>query len=167
MEVSQILGDGRLENPVDVVEHIANLNEWAFDRTGDDEISISVNGSWADYHISFNWRNDLDALHLACAFDLRVPDRRRDEIVALMSMINEQLWLGHFDLWTQEGVIMYRHGVLLSGGAGLNGEQCEGLLRASTEACERYYQAFQFVIWAGKTATEAMETVMFETAGSA
>ncbi|MGV8841182.1 MAG: YbjN domain-containing protein, partial [Bauldia sp.] len=35
------------------------------------------------------------------------------------------------------------------------------------EACERYYQAFQFVVWAGKTAAEALATVMFETVGEA
>jgi hypothetical protein len=82
-------------------------------------------------------------------------------------MINEQLWLGHFDLWDREKVVMYRHGVLLSGGATLNPEQCEGLLKAATDACERYYQAFQFVVWAGRSAADALETVVFETAGSA
>lgn len=157
----------RITNPVDVVEHIADLNEWAFDRSADDEISISVAGSWADYHISFTWRDDLEALHLACSFDLKVPPRRRAEITMLLSQINEQLWLGHFDLWAQEGVVMYRHGVLLSGGGALNEEQCEGLLRAATEACERYFQAFQFVVWAGKSASEALQTVVFETAGTA
>lgn len=156
-----------ITNPVDVVEHIADSNEWAFDRLAEDEISISVAGSWADYHISFNWRSDLEALHLACSFDLKVPETRRAEIVKLLSLINEQLWLGHFDIWAQEGVVMYRHGVLLSGGASLNEEQCEGLMRAATEACERYYQAFQFVVWAGKSAMDALETVVFETAGSA
>jgi hypothetical protein len=35
------------------------------------------------------------------------------------------------------------------------------------DACERYYQAFQFVLWAGKSATEALDAVMFETSGQA
>ena len=155
------------DNPVDMIEHMADLNDWAFDRSGDDEISISVAGSWTDYHVSFNWRDDLEALHLACAFDLKVPERRRGEVATLIMSINEQLWLGHFDLWAQEGVVMFRHALLLSGGAEVTAEQCEALLSAATEACERYYQSFQFVVWAGKTYEESLETVIFETAGQA
>ncbi len=40
-------------------------------------------------------------------------------------------------------------------------------MKIAVEACERYYQAFQFVVWAGKTAAEALDTAMFETAGEA
>ena len=35
------------------------------------------------------------------------------------------------------------------------------------ETCERYFQAFQFVIWAGKSPKEALEVVLFETQGEA
>jgi len=35
------------------------------------------------------------------------------------------------------------------------------------DSCERYYPAFQFVIWAGKPARDALEAAMFETAGQA
>jgi hypothetical protein len=40
-------------------------------------------------------------------------------------------------------------------------------LKAAVDACERYYQAFQFVLWAGKTAREAIEGVLFVTEGEA
>ena len=40
-------------------------------------------------------------------------------------------------------------------------------LKAALEACERYYQAFQFVVWAGKTAREALDGALFETLGEA
>ncbi len=47
----------REAHPVDVIEHVANSNDWTFERTGDDEIAISVAGNWTDYHISFSgWR---------------------------------------------------------------------------------------------------------------
>ena len=45
--------------------------------------------------------------------------------------------------------------------------QCEALLWAALEACERYYQAFQFVVWAGKDSREALASAMFETEGQA
>lgn len=154
-------------HPVDVIEDVANSNEWSFERTGDDEIAISVAGSWTDYHISFSWMEDYEALHLACAFDIKVAEPRVNEVLRLLSLINEQLLMGHFDLWRQEGAIMYRQSLLLAGGAEPTSRQVEVLLSSAIEACETYFQAFQFVVWSGVTAREAMESVLFETVGQA
>ena len=157
----------RQSHPVDVIEQIAALNDWTFERAGDDEITISVAGGWADYHVSFSWMEDREAIHLACAFDLKVPEARKLEVMRLITSVNEQLWIGHFDLWSSEGVVMFRQALLLSGGAEPNAHQVERLLITAIEACERYFQAFQFVVWAGKDATEALEGVLFETGGEA
>jgi len=159
-------GYERASNPIDLVEQVAVAHDWAADRSRDDELTLIVAGSWTDYHVSLNWRDDLETLHLACAFDFRVPDNRLNEIYRLVAQINEQLWIGHFDLWTQEGLIMYRHALMLNG-AMATPNQCEALLKASLEACERYYQAFQFVVWAGKESREALVSTMFETEGRA
>lgn len=158
---------GRAEHPVDVVERLAALNDWSFDREDEDEISISVDGGWASYHVAFTWLSDLESLHVACAFDLKVPDRRRTEVLALIAMINEQLWVGHFDLWSTDSVVMFRQALVLTGGAAPNSQQCEAILANAVTACERYYQAFQFVVWAGKSAREALDGAMFETVGEA
>ena len=103
-------------NPLDVVERIAAINDWSFERAGDDEITMLVGGKWSDYQVSFTWMHDIEALHLACAFDLKVPERRRDEVQKLIALVNEQLWIGHFDLWTQDGMVMFRHALVLAGG---------------------------------------------------
>jgi hypothetical protein len=161
------IAEQRRINPVDVVEHLAAINDWSFDRAADDEIAISIAGRWTDYHLSFTWMDEMESLHLACAFDLRVPDRRRTEVLQLIAQVNEQLWVGHFDFWLRDGVIMFRHALLLAGGVEASGKQCEVLMDAALEACERYYQAFQFVVWAGKSAREAMEAALFETMGEA
>jgi len=154
-------------HPLDVVEQLASVNQWSFDRADDDELSISVSGGWSDYHIAFTWLREMEALHLGCAFDIKVSDRRRPELLNLISLINEQLWVGHFGLWEKDGVVIFRHAMLLSGGAKPSRDQCEAALRAALEACERYYQSFQFVIWAGRNAREALEAALFETSGEA
>lgn len=156
----------RAAHPVDLVERLADTNDWAFERSAQDELSLCVEGSWNDYHISLNWRDDLESLHLACAVDLKVSDTRLAEVYRLMAIINEQLWIGHFDLWRHENLLLFRHGLMLNG-ADPTTAQCEALLHLALEACERYFQAFQFVIWAGKTAEEALQTTMFETEGQA
>ena len=124
----------RTANPVDVIEHVAALEDWSFERSGDDEITVSIGGRWCDYHVSVSWMEDVEALHLACAFDLRVTEPRRAEVMRLLTMINEQMWLGHFDLWTGEGVVMYRHALLLSGGAEPTEEQAAGMIKAGFES---------------------------------
>lgn len=157
----------REAHPVDVIEQVASNNDWAFERSGDDEIAITAAGMWSDYQVSFSWMEDFEALHLACAFDLRVPETRIVEVTRLLSLINEQMLFGHFDLWEQEGAIMFRQSLLLAGGAEPTSQQVEVLLSSALEACECYYQAFQFVTWSGTSAKDALASVLFETMGNA
>jgi hypothetical protein len=153
-------------NPVDMVEHIATIHDWAFERSAPDELTLSVEGSWCDYHLSLTWRDDLEALHLACAFDCKVSKVKLNQVYRLIAMINEQLWLGHFDLWKEDGMLLYRHGLLLAG-ANTHVSQCEALLHGALDACERYYQTFQFLLWAGKSPEDALAATMLETQGQA
>jgi hypothetical protein len=154
-------------NPLEVVEHMATGNNWPFERSGDDEIALIVTGRWTEYQLSFTWMREIEALHLACAFDMKVPELRLAEVQQLVALINEQLWIGHFDVWMQNGMVMFRHALVLAGGVAASGRQCEAVLASALDACERYYPAFQFVVWAGKSAREAMDSAMFETSGEA
>jgi hypothetical protein len=56
---------------------------------------------------------------------------------------------------------------VLAGGVEASGQQCEAMLSTALDTSERYFPAFQFVVWAGKSAREALEAAMFETAGEA
>jgi len=154
-------------NPVDVVERMAATHDWSFARASEDEVTLVIGGRWTDYQVSFTWMGDIEALHLACAFDLKVPQARRNEVMELVAKINEQLWVGHFDLWFNDGLVMFRHALVLTGGIVASSPQCESVLGAALDACEQYFQAFQFVVWAGKSAAEALEATLFQTSGEA
>jgi len=154
-------------NPVDMIEHVAVHNQWEFERSSMDEINLTVSGSWTEYNVSMSWMEDFEALHLACAFDLTVADTRVNETTKLLSLINEQMLIGHFDMWVRESTVMFRQTLMLNGGAEPTGEQLECLLMSALESCEQYYQAFQFVVWAGHDAKEAIDSTLFETHGNA
>jgi hypothetical protein len=154
-------------HPLDVVEQLAARSGWSFEREIDDEISVSVSGGWSDYHLSFTWLPDQEALHLGCAFDVKAPERRRAELGKLLALVNEQLWVGHFGFWEQEAIILFRHAILVPEGQQPDAAQCEAAARAAIEACERYYQAVQFVLWSGRGAKESLDAALFETAGEA
>lgn len=157
----------KADNPIELLEQIAIENEWLFDRSNEEEMNLSFPGRWGDYHLTLTWREDIDTLHVTAALELRVPGPRVNEIHALLALMNEQLWIGHFDLWTEEGQILFRYGLLLSGTDGATPAQCQGIVHIAVDACDRFFPAFQYVIWAGKTAREAMEVALFETVGTA
>jgi hypothetical protein len=161
------LPDSRTEHPVDAVERFAADQRWAFERGDEDEISMSVEGACAPYHLAFTWLPEIEALHGACAFELTVPEDRLSEVQGLVALVNAQLWVGHFDLWADDKVVMFRHSLLLTDGRGPSPNQCELLTRTAVETCERYHQAFQFVVRHGKDAHAALDSVLFETSGQA
>ena len=157
----------RQSNPVDMIEFVASNNDWSFERSGEDELAMTVAGRWADYQVSFSWMEEFEALHLAVAFDLKIPDARLNEVIRLLSHVNGQVLMGHFDLWRHEDVVIFRQSLLLAGGAEPTNRQVEVLLSSAVDACEAYFQAFQFVVWSGMDAQSAVDAVLFETVGEA
>ncbi|MFQ5763489.1 MAG: YbjN domain-containing protein [Rhodospirillales bacterium] len=154
-------------NPLDLVEQIVERNDWAYDRRGDNEIAVQVPGTWCDYSLFFAWNEDMGAIHFSCAFDMRVPPERRSFVHELLAMVNEKLWLGHFGVWSDEGLPMFRHAMPMRGTHGPTIEQVEDLVDVAILECERFYPAFQYVIWGGNTAAEAIAAAMVETLGEA
>ena len=104
-------------NPLNAVEQMAADHSWPFEHAGEDEIALIVDGRCTNYQISFTWMHEIEALHLACAFDIKVPETRISDVRQLIALINEDLWIGHFDLWTKSGMIMFRYALVLAGAA--------------------------------------------------
>ena len=59
-----------------MLERTVEDNGWAFERSGRDELNLSVAGNWSDHHFSFSWRDDLQVAASVLAFDMRVTRRR-------------------------------------------------------------------------------------------
>lgn len=153
-------------NPIDLVEQLADGREWAFDRRNDAEMAVEIPGQWCDYGLYFAWSEELSAMHFSCAFDSRVPDTGRAQVYELLAHLNQKLWLGHFALWIEEGIPMFRHTLHLPESLS-SPPAVEDLIELAIAECDRFYPAFQFVIWGGKSAQEAIQAAMFETVGQA
>lgn len=155
------------DSPLDVVERIVLDNDWMFDRRGEADMSVQVPGRWCDYSLHFAWNDEASALHFTCAFDMRVPPDKTARVYELLALANEKLWLGHFSLWEDEALPLYRHVLPLRGARGASAGQMEDIVDSALDACERFYPAFQYVVWGGKPATEALEAAMVDTLGEA
>ncbi len=159
---------GRLRsNPLDVLQELVDANQWAFDRVTDAEMVIELSGRWSDYRMFVAWHQEHNAIYLSCRVDTRLPTQKRADLVELLALINEKLWLGHFDLCSEEKVPVFRHTVLLRGAAGVSVEQLEDLVDIAFSECDRFFPAFQFVLWGGRRPAEAIAAALLDTKGEA
>jgi len=149
-----------LGNPIDLVEEVVIANDWAHDRSSDEELFVEISGRWCAYRLYFVWQEEICAMHFSCGLDMKIPKARRGAVYELLALANENLWLGHFDLSAENNSPAFRHAVLLRGIAAASAEQVEDLVDIALSECERFYPAFQFVAWGGKSAAQAIAAAM-------
>lgn len=154
-------------NPLDLAEQLVMNRDWLFDRPVDEELVAEVQGIWCNYRIWFAWQEDLGALIFSCAYDTKIPEKSRTRVYPLLAAVNERMWLGHFDLGSEDGMVMFRHALLLRGDQKVTPEQIDDLLDIAQAECNRFYPAFQSVLWGGASITEALEIAMLDTVGEA
>ena len=153
--------------PVEMLAQLFEANGWPCEFVNDDEISGEIQGSWATYQVRCIWRAEDHVLQLLCLPEIRVPDAKRKAAYELLAMVNEQLWLGHFDVWSNGGVLLYRHGLMLGDEGLLSLSQAQTAVEAAVEECDRFYPAFQFVLWGDKSPQDALASAMVDAAGEA
>ena len=154
-------------HPLDVVERCATVNAWTFERIGEHELSLAIDGRWCGYGLWFCWEAELDALMMSCAYDMKIPDDRRPAVHELLAVVNERLWVGHFDVFSRDSVPAFRHALLLRGLGLPTDEQLFDLLDVTISECERFYPAFRYVIRGGKSPAEAVQAAIIDAVGEA
>ena len=167
MSASLQLDRDRSSNPLDILEQIIAANEWAFERRSDGEMAAEAPGKWCDYGLHFSWSHEISAMAFTCAFDLKVPADRRDKLYELLALANDRLWIGHFGIEADDGVPVFRHSVLLRGSPSASAESLEDMVDIAITECERFFPAFQFVLWGGKAPAEALAASMLDCVGEA
>lgn len=154
--------------PVDMLENWFEARGWAHERLSDDEVLASTQGAWGGYELRGVWREDDHVLQFLAFPDIRVPDHQLAKLHETVGLINESLWLGHFELWSSGGTLLFRHAVLLNGeDATLTLEQAETIVEVAVDELDRFYPVFQFVMWGGKSPKDALAAAMVETRGEA
>jgi len=153
--------------PVDMLAALFEARGWMHEIVSAEEITGEVQGSWTTYQLRAIWRADDNVLQLLCLPDIRVADDKRRAAHELLALVNEQLWLGHFDVWSQGGMLVYRHGLLLGDEGLMSVAQAQQLIETAVDECDRFYPAFQFVLWGDKTPQDALASAMVDAAGEA
>lgn len=154
-------------HPIDIVETLAERREWDFDRVAEDQIAMAIEGSWRTYSLSLAWSHHDETLRLICTFEMDPPEEKKAELALLLDKANDLIWTGCFNLWADQGLMVFRYGLTLAGGAAPTAAQIDTMLRNAVVAAERFYPAFQLVAWGEDSADEALAIAMSEAVGRA
>jgi hypothetical protein len=154
-------------HPIDIVQHIAQDHEWDFDRIADDQIAMAVEGQWRTYSITLAWSGYDEVLRLVCTFEMEPPRDKLPVLYEMLNEVNDQCWAGAFTYWDEPKLMVYRYGLVMTGGQEVNADQIDTLITAAVLSAERYYPAFQLAVWGDRTPKQALEVAIAEAYGRA
>ncbi len=154
-------------HPIDIVETLAEHHAWEFDRVGDDQIAMQVEGQWRSYSLTLAWSPVDETLRLICTFEMEPPAARMPELYEVLNLANDMVWSGGFAYWQQQGLMVWRYGLLLTGGQIAASEQIDQMIQSAVAGCERFYPAFQLVAWADRDPESALELAITRAFGRA
>jgi len=154
-------------HPIDMVETLAETRQWEFDRVADDQIAMVVEGQWRTYSITLAWSGRDETLRLIGTFDLDPPEEALPRLLDVLNRCNDLVWAGAFTYWHEQRLMVWRYGLVLSGGQIAAPEQLERMIATALQAAERFYPAFQLVCWTGEEPEAAMRMAIEEAYGRA
>ena len=155
-----------IDHPIDRIERLASRNTWVFERRSEAEAAVRIPGQWGAWCLYLVLARELDVLHLSCTFDITIPDSARGRVLELLVLLNERCWIGHFTVWLDEGIPMFRH-TLLAPELTVGDNTVEDMIDIAVAECERVFPAFHFVLEDGMDARSAVDACLFEVAGAA
>ena len=152
--------------PLDMLLALFEARGWSCEMS-QDELTGEIQGSWATYQVRAIWRREDRVLQMLCLPDIRIGREKRPLAHELLARINEQTWLGHFEIWSNGDILLYRSGTMLGDDGMLSLGQAQSLVEIAVEECDRFYPAFQFVLWGDKSPTDALKAAMVDAVGEA
>src|SRR5216683_768648 len=133
-------------DPLDVVERVLSAENLTFERTEDGDLAFTLAGDWKDYELWFAWRPEADCLQLCLSIDMKADKALRGAAQELINLVNQRVWLGHFEVWADDGEVVFRHAMALPEGDRPSMAQTASMIDAAVEAADRFYPAFDFLI---------------------
>ena len=154
-------------NPIDIVEEVIYEKKWSFSRADEYELVADISSKWCQYRLYFTWSENIRAISFTITFDLKFPQNKMIKAYELIGLINEKLWLGHFDITSKNGIPAFRHTILSNADSDFLHKKLENLVDIAVYECEKYYPSFQQVLFDEIEPSESLLFTNFEVLGSA
>lgn len=156
-----------IQNPLDALEEIIFYKKWSCNRANENELIAELKSRLCFYRLYFSWSQEVNAINFTITFDSKVPESKLSSVYELLSLINENLWMGHFDITSKTGILSYRNTFLIKEKSIEYIKLIEDLVYIGISECEKFYPSFQMVLWEGYTPSKAAATCLMETIGQA
>lgn len=164
-------------NPLDATEEFLDTQNWQYDRLSEEQLYFSLEGDKGNYKLFFIWDEAQNALQFCCEIDLCITKDRLSKVHRMLAEVNSQMWLGHFDISTDEhsGCLApcFRYTTLIRG---MEHHACsslvQDLIKVTLKECERLHDAFyvldkknDIAFVDAMNSGDGMELALTETAG--
>ena len=157
-----------VSNPLDSVEDMLRSQDWAFTRTQEEELTVDVTGKRGQYKMTFIWQEEFNAMQFFCEFDFTIAEERRETTNKVLRAINEDLWLGHFDVPKTTNAPSFRHTSLFRGWTQTSGaEHVEDLVDIAIAESDRFQRVFRMLANKDKMDDSLISFIMSDSAGEA
>ena len=156
-----------LLNPIDIIEDVIHQKKWSFSRSADHELVAEISSNWSAYRLYFSWSENINALSLSITFDIKFPETKLIKAYELLGLINENLWIGHFDITSRNGIPAFRHTIMSSSETEILHKKFEDLVDIGIYECEKFYPSFQQILFDDISPKEAVNISKFEIIGRA
>ena len=154
-------------NPIDIVEEVIYEKNWSFSRADEYELVADISSKCCQYRLYFTWSEDIKAISFTITFDLKFPQSKINKAYELIALINEKLWIGHFDITSKNGIPAFRHTILSTTNNDFLHKKLEDLVDIGVYECEKYYPSFQQVLFDEIQPAKSLIFANFEVLGSA
>jgi len=165
-QTSQSVDNAFMPNPLDSVEDVLNDNNWIYDRMNNEELLVDVAGSVFSYRLCFIWQEHMGALQILCHYDCNVNNVNMPLAAEALMQINRAMWMGHFDLTTEDRVPSFRYTCLFHDRHGDSVyTNIQDIVDICFAQCERYQSVFQILSSHQPTDLQVLSLAMMDTAG--
>lgn len=155
-------------SPVNLLEEFAQSKGWQFNRVDDLLITIALPGNKTTFEASLEWQEEFCSLLIAVSLPLEIAEANHEMAVQAMEKINQNMWLGHFDLSNRNKFPTFRHNLLLRMvPSGIGVDLAADVLDIAIAECNRFYSTFQLAQAGDARLHDDLHAAVFETIGEA
>ena len=134
---SFIVSHDGLSDPIQLVAELAAQHNWSMQIVTPHRLGLAIDGGWGHYALSVRWQDTLEVLTFDVAFDLMLKGDDGAAIGDLLTILNRDIFLGHFQLAENEDSILLKYRLPLRGTGGASVQQLEDIIDIMLGQCEQ------------------------------
>jgi hypothetical protein len=155
-------------NPLDMVEDFARGKGWKTTRHDTELMTVLVKSAKGEYEVCMEWQDEFSAVLFACSIPLEIKDENYEMAAHALEQINENMWMGHFDLSNKGLYPTYRYTLLCRMiPATIAVEIVADVFDIAIAECDRFYSTFQLAQAGDVRLQDNLSAAVFDTVGEA